>query len=99
MFKGYQVVEASTAHITKKDAELLMHTFCPVSVYDYPEGFFIHVAGDWDGRGIELKQDAISFGFSEAFGELLRLAHGTGAKFLNLDCDSFVYPQLPQFSW
>ena len=98
MFKGYQVVEASTAHITEKDAGLLGHTFCPISVYDYPEGFFIHVAGE-KYRGIELKQDAASFGFSEAFANLLVLAHESGAKFLNLDCDSFIYPELPQFEW
>jgi len=97
-FHDYKVVEVSTIHISANDAKLLQHTFCPVSVYDYPEGFFIHVAGE-KYRGLELKQDARSFGFSEAFANLLEMAHASGAKFLNLDADSFVYDELPKFQW
>jgi len=90
----FTCVDASTGHITKKDNELLKRTDLPgISLYEYEYGYFVYLSED------ETKESITSVGLSADFTFLYLKARETGAKFLTLDCDGTVYPDLPQHNW
>jgi hypothetical protein len=93
----FKCFEASTGHITKNDADLLKKDDCPVVVYDYEYGYFVYVGGD---RLCNTdKENILKYGFSKEFYNLLKLAAKNDCKHLALDCDGFVYADLPTFDW
>lgn len=93
-FQTFSCVDASTGHITEQDNELLQKDDLPgLIVYPYDYGFFVYLSED------ETKESILSSGFSGGFVYLFEQARDTGAKFLNLDCDGPIYPELPQFNW
>jgi len=94
IFKNF---EASTGHITKRDAELLDKDDCPLTVYKYEYGWFVYTGGDWFTK--KDKENILAYGHSEAIYNLLVLASKNECKFLALDADGFVYADLPTFDW
>lgn len=94
IFKNF---EASTVHISKKDAELLDREDNPCCVYKYEYGWFVYAGGDWYTK--EDKKNLLAYGHSEAFYKLLVLASKNTCKFLALDADGFVYDDLTTFVW
>lgn len=109
--KGFKpVIErsmcCSTAHITKKDSELLNNPWCPISVDEYEYGCYVHTGwytgipeAEESSLPLEREQDMSSFGFSSEFIWLIALAYAADCKYLVLDCDGPVYEQLPKFEW
>jgi hypothetical protein len=90
-----KVVALSTAHLPKTDTEILA-SGSNGRVLIYPEGWLFRVGWDEDGTDvIDLAQQ----GFSEAFCELVLLAHREQCKWLHFDCDTDVVPTLPTFFW
>jgi len=97
------VLEASTAHVTEGDMQLLTHwvSACPdpeFIVYEYSEGFFIHISCDREILDDENKA-AKERGISQELINLRVEAFKCGAKYLQLDGDGSVYEELPQFDW
>lgn len=93
----FSCFEVSTAHITENDDNIMNRDDCPVSAYKYEYGYFVYT-----GAGSYTEEDFRAFakaGLSEAFIALVRLALKNGCKFLCLDCDGFVYDDLPKFDW
>lgn len=97
-----KVMEASTGHITEKDNKLL-NSSCiflekgkdfsnPILHYKYEEGSFIYVPQFF-------KRPLKEYGYSKDFINLMRLAHENKCKYLQLDRDALIYPELPQFDW
>jgi hypothetical protein len=93
----YKTMDCSTCHVTKEECnDLLERDECPIAAYPFEYGHFVYVSlSDIDGYC----KEALEFGFSESFVNLIRLAHKQGCKYLCLDCDGFVYEDLPKFSW
>jgi hypothetical protein len=93
-------LDVSTAHITKKDSELLNQKIIQDTLVIYPYGYghFIYVpaASDLESGEASLIK---SQGFSDPFINLLKLAAQSGCKYLQLDCDGTTYNDLPTFTW
>jgi hypothetical protein len=88
------VLNASTAHITKKDDDLLKREDNPLSPYRYEFGYFIHVGEDLGER-----KAALEYGHSETLLDLVDEARDRGCHYLQLDCDGEEYPELPTYEW
>lgn len=87
------IMDCSTAHITKTDNALLESKDCPISRYEYEEGYFIPLPL-YDGLTKEDLGD-----FSVNFMTLLTIATELGCNFLRLDADGETYIELPMFLW
>lgn len=102
MSKKYEfekVLVLSTGHMLKSDSELLDKEDRPSLVaYPYDYGHYIWVGIDDDSFENNF-EGAIADGFSEAFLNLLRLAHRMNCPYLKLDCDGPIMDDLPKFDW
>jgi len=96
----------STGHITLKDRDLLHEDAGPwesrpkpgLIVYEYEEGFFLHCSPDQGFFEDELRV-AQHRGYSADLIALMRLAKAQNCKFVHLDADGPVHPNLPQHDW
>ena len=95
--RTYKVMECSTAHITKHDGKLLDARDCTMAVQNTDYGWFVYCSGVRSNR--ELRDALEYFGFSRAFINLMVAARNQGCKFLDLDCDGWVYDKFPKFDW
>lgn len=105
------VLEASTGHVLKSDMEALEdgdplcmprldmatglpHTFVPspVIAYRYEFGAFVFLSEDY-------LEELDATGYSKAFKDLYRWALSHGCKYLQLDSDATIYPELPWHKW
>lgn len=92
-----KAVDVSTAHITRRDAELMSNDCMVVPrCQSHEYGFTIFV-------GVDLKcgarEDLIEAGLSAALIDLVEAAQRQKALLLNLDRDATVFPKLPRFDW
>jgi len=99
----FKIFDASTAHITKKDDELIKaqvkDSFHPLIVYPYDCGYFVYVFYI-ESTLSEKKDELKEYGFSQEFINLFEIAAKSGSKFLCLDCDGPVYTDLTSiFTW
>jgi hypothetical protein len=95
----FKCFEASTAHISVEDNELLKRPTDRdiFAVYTYDYGYFIYTgAGEYTDDEFTAAKNA---GYSDALINLIKLAAKNDCKFLNLDADGFVYDDLPPFDW
>lgn len=90
-----RVIELSTVHITKADSDLLERDDTPFTVYDMEYGCMLFCDTWCVGR----EHDIAQFGFSAAFMMIVRLAWSHKCSWIRLDCDGFVYDDLPKFKW
>jgi hypothetical protein len=96
-------LEVSTAHISQQDAKLLDEASdCPgappVVVYKYPEGYFLYVPeATEDFKDIILI--AHRAGFSKNVLDLMANARQNKCKYVHIDRDSEVYPDIPTYEW
>ena len=100
--------EASTAHISFRDNELLQMS-CEGSgvdipggpiTYAYEHGFFVYAYETGDAKyDAEYLDDCKKFGLSDEFVALVVEARANGCKYLQLDADATVYDDLPKFDW
>ena len=92
-----RVLELSTAHITHADSDLLSKSGdLPFTCYDLEYGSLLY-CGEPEEAGRE--HDIAQAGFSAAFLLMVRMAWKHGCAWIRLDCDSFVYTDLPTFKW
>jgi hypothetical protein len=101
--------EASTSHITEEDNEKLMgETRDELVVYPYGRaldalsyGMLVYVNPNGQfGLGAPSRDFNELHGlYSDAFIRLLQIAVDEDCKFLQLDRDGMIYPELPQFDW
>ena len=93
-----KLIDMNMSHVSMEDDKLL--TTCteddnpPIVVYDYEEGYFIHIS--WFP---EMPQVLKDYGFSEEFIHIYTRTAALGADFLRLDCDGVGYDDLPVFDW
>jgi hypothetical protein len=95
--------DASTAHITRHDDDLLKisdeQRWYPI-VYPYEFGYFVYVhMADPIEEFDECNEYFLKVGFSEAFVGLLKKARVLECKYLQLDADGTIYEDLPTFEW
>ena len=92
-----EVVELSTAHITKGDDWHLTHTPSPLIVHDLDPGwlFYLPRRSDDPDHWEELAKSV----FSPALKSLLMKVEAGGYWFLRLDPDAEAHPGLPTFEW
>jgi len=93
---SYRNLDACTAHITKQDSKLLDNRDCPLAVHNTDYGWLVYCGSDSDKN---VRDGLKWFGFSLAFIELFMYARREGYKWLDLDCDGWVYEELPKFEW
>lgn len=102
----FKCLDISMGHITKKDAELLIiddsHPVAhekyhnnPVVSYEFEYGFFVFVPENDEGYS----KDALKFGYSKAFVEVMDKARKLKCKFIQFDGDGIEYDDLPTFKW
>lgn len=91
----FKVLELSTVHITKHDSELLKQDDLPFTCYDLEYGWMLFC----DTRMADRAYDITRYGFSAAFLRLIHLAWDNECTWIRLDCDGFVYDDLPKFKW
>jgi hypothetical protein len=89
-------VDLSTAHISRKDSQLLVSPIGCVPagliVYENEYGFFIPITN-------EESPDMTLHGFSREFAELVTLCQEQGISLIRLDCDAPKIEGLPEFDW
>jgi hypothetical protein len=102
-----QVLEASTCHISPRDALLLKE--CAENeggvtavnntliIHEYTEGCDIYVSEEIYDK--EYQEALLNDDYSQAFVDLLKLAKKFGCTYLKLDRDGTEYDDLPQFTW
>ena len=89
----HKYMDASTRYITKEDNAILeADVDCPVSLYEYEYGYFVHTGGFTDK---EVKEA----GFSDEFLALLTYAADNDCWFLRLDADGDDTLDFPTFEW
>lgn len=103
------VLDMSTAHVTKKDTELLdVRGNCenPIITYSYAEGFFIIVpCSTPKGKALpaETRRELEQFGYSKEFITILEMCVNQNMRYLRLDADGETYDddqnKLPIFDW
>ena len=94
---SYTVADLSTAHMTKRDSELLTEDDMnnPFIVHTYEFGFFVY------GFSLrpEVFKSAKEHGYSDVIIAALKQAAVEGHKYVNFDCDGYVIPELPTSEW
>ena len=91
--------ESSTYHITKQDAGLLNNPECALVAYRFEYGWMVftgYLSDDRKGLGPRKITDR---GFSQGFADLLKYAFLAKCKYLLLDRDGTVYPELAKHEW
>ena len=85
--------EASTAHVTQKDMDLLEAGKSGVVSYSYEYGARVYLSQE------EEQVSLVNAGFSSDFIKLFFLARDSGAQYLLLDCDGEDYDELHKNDW
>lgn len=93
-FSTFSTADISTAHITRKDDELLCRKHPSIIRFKKDCGYFVYTV--FANNNVEVLREK---GFSEAFINLLLKAQSEDLKWLELDADGEIYPDLPQFKW
>ena len=96
-----KAAEFSTAHITRKDGQLLQTVTAKelrLTVASYDAGAFFHVATDADYLEETLEALAKA-GFSEAFRRIYRECGEAGIAILRFDADAPVHEDFTCFDW
>lgn len=97
--------DISTAHITENDAKMLTDADpdnFPLALYSRRGyGWFIPILltdEEFDPMMAELEAN---WNFSEAFKDLLTIAHKARVNYIVLDCDGMDWPEIlfPRFEW
>ena len=94
----HKVLDVSTAHITKRDSELLGDHEGPLVVLDHNYGYFVSVPFRPESVD-EVESELRALGFSDALLGLLSHARQQECQWLNLDCDGDQEPELETFDW
>jgi hypothetical protein len=107
-------LDASTAHVTRQDVDVLAHWAtlepeawrpAPFRTIAHAYGYFIHVRLDGSAGGcgeaerLEYEQAAREDGISEAFFALQAYAREHGCWWINLDRDAEIIEALPVHEW
>jgi len=97
-FEVYQYIDASTAHMTKRDTELLAR-YSLLHAIEYDEGFWIWL--DPDLACSAFRSKLVTQGLSEALVKLLRKAERQSDRctWLRFDADGTLYDNFPKFEW
>ena len=89
------VLDISTGHISPNDGVLLDNSKkdinSPIIVYDYPEGYFVYVPQIAVEEELE---GFMTYGMSEEFCKIIKLASDKGCKYVQFDCDGIEYEDL-----
>jgi hypothetical protein len=89
------VLDISTAHILKKDSDLLdNYSFNnPIVAYRYKYGHFICI-------NVELnREDLLEAGYSSYICDIISLALEKNCAFIKLDGDGTIYEELKYHEW
>lgn len=95
----FRYLDTSTAHLPESDRILLpddiTERHCPVTVYPYECGWWIHVPSEdnWQEKKSKLKEA----GFSPAMAKLIEKAQSLNCRFISLDCDAEKFDDLEDF--
>jgi len=92
-FESHKIVVVSTAHISRKDNELLRIADYGLSVYPLEYGYFVYLSKDETAKSID--QNGYSSGFAKVYLEAAK----SGAKYMQLDCDGPTYDEFETFDW
>jgi len=88
-------LDCSTAHISKRDNNLLKKNddTDPVTAYKNKYGYDIYIH--------EAAMDSVPlrYGYSKEFVKLLKIARKNNCQYLKLDRDGTEYEDLPRFDW
>jgi len=87
----YQMMDASSSHITESDADLLTNGETDVIAHAYEFGWLVMIDPELDGE--------LLYGYSDAFQNLYKIAYAGDCQYLLLDADAKIYDELPQFDW
>lgn len=90
-------IDASNAHITERDNELLGGPNPHLIVYGYKHGWFLPLPGEETFE--ELIDQVREQGYSEDMIALLRHCRAAGASLLRLDSDGYEIDGLNQNDW
>lgn len=93
-----RVLSISTGHVAEKDIRLLEGAPHPLVVYQYEEGLFLSTVF-YEPTSNRARESLALMGFSEAFIVIFEWAQKNMVRWINLDADGDVYPELPQFDW
>lgn len=94
----YNYADLSTGHLTTGDERLLARyqPEDPFRVMIYPEGFFVVVPSEW---GPEERTDALGFGFSTTFIDIIEAAMVEDVDILRFDRDGAFHEPIPTYDW
>ena len=103
--EGFAVVDMSTAHISKRDSEILTE-FTDASPEKHPQvilsmeyGYFVSTWHNFIDSPEGFEEMLLKLGHSEAYINIVRLAFRANAKWVNFDQDGPTYEFLPSFDW
>lgn len=93
-------LDISTVHISEQDNELLCSNGDngPLITHPYGEGHFIYVEQN-EKLFQETIDNVIKERYSQAFIEIMQLAHDLGCAYIQLDGAGTEYKHLTKFDW
>lgn len=93
-------LDISTVHISEQDNELMCHNGDngPIITIPYGEGHFIYVEQD-KVHFKETLDKLMNEKYSQAFIEIMQLAHDLGCAYIQLDGAGTEYKHLTKFDW
>ena len=86
-------LDISTGHVAQRDMKLLEQEDCPLTVYPFEYGCWVHVAEDVTRTDLE------KLGYSEGFCGMFVMARAASCWFIKLDCDGEHYEGLTRYEW
>lgn len=91
-------LELNSGHITGDDNKTIIKGIqdpeCPIIIYNYAEGYFIHLSQEK-----VLSKALKAYGFSNEFIYIYTEAAKNKFYFLRIDRDGFAHQNLPIFDW